>query len=165
VLGVCAGIDGVMVVTNGDDVADLSRAKGAVVARDAADPPLGAILDAALEDLSARGAGGALVLMSDLPLLDAADVARLVDMMRRYDVVAAPDLRGAGTNALGISPPLRMRTSFGARDSFDRHRIAALAAGLSVGIHRSAGLALDVDEPEDLARLSGSPRRGDDHPS
>jgi 2-phospho-L-lactate guanylyltransferase len=156
VLGVLASseeIGGVTVVTDGDDVAELGRSLGALVVRDAASPPLGAIVDAALADLGDRGAGGALVLMSDLPLLAAGDVQGLVAAMRGLDVVVAPDLRDEGTNALGLTPPGRLRTSFGTRDSARRHALGAEAAGLRAGIHRSRGIAFDIDEPEDLGQL------------
>jgi 2-phospho-L-lactate guanylyltransferase len=170
VLSGAAEIAGVMVVTDGDDVAGVARARGAVAVRDAvtmgdpqrvpqtppASPPLGSIVDAALAELSARKAGAALVLMSDLPRLTAGDVRALVEQMAEADVVAAPDLRGEGTNALGVTPPDAFRTSFGTRDSFARHLRAAEAAGLRVGVHRSFGLAFDVDEPADLESL----RRG-----
>jgi 2-phospho-L-lactate guanylyltransferase len=162
VLGVLASsseIAGVMVVTDGDDVADLARARGAVAVRDAVPDSasalvLGDIVDAALLELRARSAGAALVLMSDLPDLSAADVRRLVAQMAELDVVAAPDLRGEGTNALGLTPPDRLPTSFGVRDSFPRHLRAAEAAGLRVGVERSFGLAFDVDEPADLEVLA-----------
>jgi 2-phospho-L-lactate guanylyltransferase (CobY/MobA/RfbA family) len=78
--------------------------------------------------------------------------------MAGHDVVAAPDLQGEGTNALGLTPPDRLRTSFGTRDSFHRHVRDAERAGLRVGVHRSEGLAFDVDEPGDLARLSAGMR-------
>jgi 2-phospho-L-lactate guanylyltransferase len=145
-------IGGVVVVTDGDDVAELSRARGAEVMRDGASPPLGAIVDAALAELRGRAAG-ALVLMADLPLLAPDDVRDLVRKMAAHDVVAAPDLRGEGTNALGLTPSDRLRTSFGTHDSFHRHLRAAEAAGLVVGVHQSEGVAFDVDEPADLARL------------
>ena len=156
VLAASAEIAGVMVVTDGDDVAALARERGAVTVRDAASPPLGSIVDAALAELSARNVSAALVLMSDLPRLSAGDVCRLVERMAEVDVVAAPDLRGEGTNALGVTPPDLLRTSFGTRDSFQRHLRAAEAAGLRVGVHHSDGLAFDVDEPADLETL----RRG-----
>ena len=156
VLASCPEIAGVMVVTDGDDVAELARAHGAVAVRDAASPPLGSIVDAALAELAARSAGAALVLMSDLPRLAASDVRRLVEVMGEADVVASPDVLGEGTNALGLTPPDLLRTSFGTRDSFERHRRAAEGAGLRVAVQRSEGLAFDVDEPADLERL----RRG-----
>jgi 2-phospho-L-lactate guanylyltransferase len=146
----CSAVGGVTVVTDGDDVAELSRRRGALAVRDRASPPLGAIVDRALADLSAPRA---LVLMSDLPLLTVADVHLLVDRMAEAEVVAAPDLREEGTNALGLTPPDRLRTSFGVRDSFDRHVRAAQAAGLRLGVQRSEGLSFDVDEPADLESL------------
>ena len=153
VLAASSEIDGVLVVTDGDDTAELARARGAVVVRDAANPPLGAIVDAALAELRARSVGTALVLMSDLPRLTVTDVGGLLARMGGLDVVAAPDLRGEGTNALALAPPDRLLTSFGVRDSFDRHVQRAQGAGLRVGGLRSDGLAFDVDEPADLERL------------
>jgi 2-phospho-L-lactate guanylyltransferase len=155
VLAACPEIAGVVVATDGDDVAELARARGAVVVRDAARAPLGIIVDGALLELSSRSAGAALVLMSDLPRLAAGDVRRLVEQMAGDDVVVAPDMRGEGTNALGLTPPDRLKTSFGTRDSFERHLRAAESAGLRVGVHESEGLAFDVDEPADLERLRG----------
>ncbi len=152
-LAASAAVGGVMVVTDGDDVAALAEALGAVAVRDAAIPPLGAIVDAALAELRARRAAGALVLMADLPLLTADDVRALARKMADHDVVAAPDLHGEGTNALGLTPPDRLRTSFGTRDSLRRHLRDAERAGLRVDVHRSDGLAFDVDEPADIARL------------
>ncbi len=131
----------------------MARARGAVAVRDAASPPLGAIVDGALAELRARTAGAALVLMSDLPRLTVADIRDLVAAMREHNVVAAPDLRSEGTNALVLAPPDRLPTSFGVRDSFNRHVQRAQAAGLRVGVHRSPGLGFDVDEPADLASL------------
>jgi 2-phospho-L-lactate guanylyltransferase len=149
-------IAGVLVVTDGPEVAEFARATGALAISDAAKPPLGAIVDAALAELSEEyDAGAALVLMADLPLLTAADVRSLVEQMAEADVVVAPDLRGEGTNALGLTPPGRLRTCFGTRDSFERHLRTAEAAGLRVGVHRSEGVAFDVDEPADLERLRG----------
>jgi 2-phospho-L-lactate guanylyltransferase len=153
VLASCKEIAGVLVVTDGDDVAELARARGAVAVRDAERPPLGAIVDAALAELRARGADAALVLMSDLPDLAGGDVRAIVEQMAELDVIVAPDLRDEGTNALGLRPPDRLRTSFGNRDSFARHVRAAEAAGLRVGLHRSEGLGFDVFEPADLERL------------
>jgi 2-phospho-L-lactate guanylyltransferase len=154
----CGTIGGVLVVTDGDDVAEVAEARGAAVVRDVGGPPLGAIVDAALLDLRGRGAEAALVIMSDLPELAATEVDDLVQKMHDADLVLAPDLRDEGTNALGIHPPDRVPTAFGTHDSFVRHRRLAEEAGLRVHVHRSPGLGFDVDEPADLARL-GAPLR------
>jgi 2-phospho-L-lactate guanylyltransferase len=165
-LRACEAIGGVLVVTDGDDVAEVASARGAAVVRDAtqalrgaAGPPLGSIVDAALLDLRARGADAALVIMSDLPKLVPAEVAEFAAKMATADVVVAPDLRGEGTNALGLRPPVRFPTAFGTRDSFARHLRLAQAAGLSLDIHRSRGLGFDVDELADLDELNAEPLR------
>jgi 2-phospho-L-lactate guanylyltransferase len=152
-LAACPAVAGVMVVTDGDDVAEVASARGAVVVRDADRPPLGGIVDAALRELAARGATAALVVMSDLPDLTVVDLGALVAAFADADVVAAPDREDLGTNALAMRPPDLMRTSFGTRDSFERHLRAAEGAGLRVAVCRSPGLAFDVDEPADLAEL------------
>jgi 2-phospho-L-lactate guanylyltransferase len=152
-LAASPAIAGILVVTDGDDVAELAREREVVVVRDAAGPPLGAIVDAALGELAARGAPAVLVVMSDLPRLTTLEVGDLVAAMTDADVVAAPDRRDLGTNALGVRPPDLLRTSFGTRDSFARHLRAAERLGLRVAVRRSAGLAFDVDEPADLAEL------------
>jgi len=120
---------------------------------------LAAVVDAGLRDLRARGAGGALVVMSDLPRLGVDDVAEVARRMREVTVVAAPDFRDEGTNALGISPPDRMGTSFGSRESFARHVAGARREGLTVAVVRREGLELDVDAPEDLLRATVDPWR------
>ena len=62
------------------------------------------------------------------------------------------DEEGYGTNAIAVSPPDLMSFHFGRR-SFEAHRSAATALGVRVQTLRSAGLALDIDRPDDLRRL------------
>ena len=160
VLGGCAGIGGTLVITDCAGVEELARARGADVIRDPSEGRLAAIADHALVALASRGARGALVLMSDLPLLEASDVAALVDGLDRAPVVLAPDLRDAGTNALGLAPPDAMRTCFGSETSFDLHLARARDASLPVFVHRSEGTGRDLDSPEDLRALAAYGDRG-----
>ncbi|MEO7328461.1 MAG: 2-phospho-L-lactate guanylyltransferase [Minicystis sp.] len=153
VLALCSEVGGTMVVTSCPEVASLARARGATVVADVVPEGLGLIVDGGLRELAARDAGGALVLMSDLPLLTAVEVHRLLEMMRRHPLVVAPDDRDQGTNALGLSPPDLLSTFFGHADSFDRHHREGAARALDVGVLRSPGLGFDVDGPDDLARL------------
>jgi 2-phospho-L-lactate guanylyltransferase len=147
-------IDGVLVVTDCAVVAGVARRHGALVVRDACIGSLAPIVDGALATLAARGARAALVLMGDLPGVTAAEIGALVRALDAADVVLAPDGRDEGTNALGLSPPDRFPTCFGTADSFDRHRVRAAGRGDRVAIHRSEGLALDVDTPEDYLRVA-----------
>jgi 2-phospho-L-lactate/phosphoenolpyruvate guanylyltransferase len=161
VLGIVAAIPeiaGTMVVTDGADVAGLVQQQGVVVVREIHPEPLSAIVDRALVELSGRGARSALVLMSDLPLLEAADVQGVVERMRAADVVVVPDFHEEGTNALGLTPPDGFPTSFGMRDSFRRHCDRAEHAALRVEVVRSEGLMFDVDGPDEWARLQAARR-------
>lgn len=103
------------------------------------------------------GTQALLILAADLPFVTPEDVCALVDASRSGSVVAAPDWKGAGTNALAfpLAPGLPMR--FGP-DSFAAHEAEARAAGLTwLPVHRP-GLAFDLDEPAQLAALARDPR-------
>ena len=103
----------------------------------------------------ARGAGaGAIVVVPiDLPLARPADVLSAVALVAAAAapaVVAAPDRHGRGTNLLALRPPDVIPFCFGT-DSLARHRAAALTGGIAWHTLANARLALDVDEPADLA--------------
>lgn len=98
---------------------------------------------------AAREAGGALVLASDLPLLEAPDLEAMLEAAGAAEVVVAPDRHRRGTNALLLTPPAAIAPAFG-EDSFRLHRERASDAGLRVRIVTTPGLATDVDSPDDL---------------
>lgn len=157
VLCASPAIDGVLVLTPSNEVARLARARGAQVAMDPAGErtPLGTLVDGALARLARSGVDSAIVLMSDLPRLQPADVSALAAWLDRSDVVVAPDRHEQGTNALALRLVGRTPTCFGNADSFARHVAAAADAGKVVEVCRSSSLALDVDLPDDLAELRG----------
>jgi 2-phospho-L-lactate guanylyltransferase len=95
--------------------------------------------------------------MSDLPRLAVADVDRLVALLDEAPLVLSPDRHEEGTNALALAPPARMRTCFGGGDSFRRHCDRALAEGVRYAVHRSEGVARDVDSAADLALVGWAP--------
>lgn len=155
----CDGIDGVLVLSDSDEVLELAARYGRTGAREPEAPParplLGALIDAGLGCVLAQGARAALILMSDLPRVDAADLTQLVALLRQHDCVIAPDLREQNTNALALrlDPPLDLQTSFGSGDSFRLHLELARGRGLRTAVHRSIGLGFDVDLPSDYAEL------------
>ena len=73
-------------------------------------------------------------------------------LLDRADVVAAPDRAGTGTNALLLARPGLIAYAFG-EGSLAAHRAAAAASGLRFALCERAGLATDIDRPEDLALL------------
>lgn len=112
---------------------------------------LNAALERATRFAVTLGADAILVLPIDLPLVTAEDLLALASA--GAPVAIAPDRRGAGTNALYLSPPGAIGFSFG-EDSFTAHLAAARAAGLDAAIVRRANLAFDVDTPDDYRAWS-----------
>jgi 2-phospho-L-lactate guanylyltransferase len=156
VLGACE-LAGVLVATDGDDVAEIAEAHGAFVRRDRGEGSLAAVVDHALGDVASRGAQAAFVLMADLPRIEASDIGTLLDALNHSDVAIVRDHLGRHTNALAMAPPMAMTTSFGRDDSFAVHCAAARDAGLRLAILDNEGIAFDVDGPDDHARLTTLP--------
>jgi 2-phospho-L-lactate/phosphoenolpyruvate guanylyltransferase len=151
-------IAGVLVATDDDDVARAAEALGASVQRDdaGATGSLARVVDAALVAVAARGAAGALVLMADLPHLEARDVRELAGALAGAAVVLVADRHVSHTNALALAPPTCLRTCFGNAESFAAHRAAAAAAGLTARVIDNERIAFDVDHPDDHARLAAT---------
>ena len=99
-----------------------------------------------------RGASALAVIPGDIPLLTAADVDCVMQYGRRYDVVIVPSWDSRGTNAILLRPPDALQLRFGSW-SFFPHVKQAKRKGLSYKVVRLPRIALDVDTPEDLARL------------
>lgn len=142
-------VDGILVATDGDDVASDAQALGARVLRDAHPTGLAEVVDRALAILAADGAESALVLMGDLPGLGGADLESLLTRTNagisgepRPHRVAAPDLAGTGTNALWLPLNEPFLSAFGRSDSFAQHRRGAAIVSRS-------GFAFDLDTPAD----------------
>ena len=153
VLATCA-LDGVLVATGGDDVASLASSRGAHVLRDTGAGSLADVVDRALGEVASRGAAAAVVLMADLPRVEARDVGALLAALDEYDVVLVRDHLGRHTNALAVTPPRAMATCFGREDSFAAHCAAARAAGLRAVVVESDRIAFDVDVPADHVELT-----------
>src|SRR5258708_34868228 len=101
------------------------------------------------------GAGSVLLLSSDLPLVTKKSLRDLLAIAGRLAppvVVAVPAAGRGGTNALFLHPPRAIGLHFGA-DSLAAFRREARGLGVRFEIHISPAMALDLDEPADLARL------------
>jgi len=147
-------VEGVLVATDSESVADEARGAGASVRRDASSPAtLAEVVDGGLAELERRGACGALVLMADLPGLRPDDVRALVASGREHDVVLVRAEDGRHTNAMLLAPPGLFPTSFGQADSFRAHLETARSRGLRVAVVDNARVAFDVDGPADHARV------------
>jgi 2-phospho-L-lactate guanylyltransferase len=108
------------------------------------------------------GADAVLLLSSDLPLIEPAVVGRLLDWadgLPRPVVVAVPALGRGGTNGLYLAPPDAIGLHFG-DESLAKFEADARAQGVRFETYESPELALDIDEPSDLAAYRERRRAG-----
>jgi 2-phospho-L-lactate guanylyltransferase len=147
-------LDGVLVATDGDDVASVAMSRGAHVLRDRGEGRLSEVVDRALAHVTSRGAEVAVVLMADLPRIEPADIDSLIEALDGHDIALVRDHVGHHTNALALAPPTAIATCFGQEDSFAAHLAAAHTAGLCAVIVENERIAFDVDLPEDHHELT-----------
>jgi 2-phospho-L-lactate guanylyltransferase len=103
-----------------------------------------------------RGHRAVLLLPADLALVTAEDVDGMVLDGVANGAALALDECGDGTNAFYLPAPLPIRLGYGSGSAV-RHIAACVSAGIRVALVRRAGLALDVDEPNDLLQLGACP--------
>jgi len=70
-------------------------------------------------------------------------------------VTLAPSHDSNGTNALLLAPPNAIEPCYGP-GSYLQHMSQAMARHIDVNVLHLAGVARDIDEPEDLAALSAA---------
>jgi 2-phospho-L-lactate guanylyltransferase len=146
-----ARIGDVAVVTEDEDVADAARAAGAraIVLVDAG---LNESLRTASATLAHDGADGVLVVLGDVAGVTAADIDALLDALETLGgrgVVLAP-ARDGGTAALLRAPHDAIEARFGDA-SAAAHREAAARSAVPLREIERPGLAIDLDDPDDVA--------------
>lgn len=112
---------------------------------------LNAVLQCASERLYGEGARRLLVLHADLPLICQDDLSAVFEAPEKA-LVLGPDRHGTGTNLVAARAALALRFQFGA-GSYARYLAVARRANVPVYTLHRPGIALDVDEPQDLALL------------
>jgi 2-phospho-L-lactate guanylyltransferase len=151
------GLAGLVVVTVDAPTRRLARHYGArIVADGARDGHTGAVT-AAARLLAAEGRSGILTVPGDIPLVTAPEIGEIVAAHRAapsFTIVPSHD--EGGSNAILLSPPDAVPLRFGV-DSFFPHLRAAEAHGIEPTVLRLPGIALDIDNPEDLAAFARRP--------
>lgn len=110
-------------------------------------------VDCASRLLRRRGATAVLRLPADIPLVQASDVERLLDLQTvSPSAVLVPSWDGLGTNALLRTPPDVFPSRFGP-NSLALHQQEAQRAGVPCVLVDNPRIALDLDEPADLSRF------------
>jgi 2-phospho-L-lactate guanylyltransferase len=103
-----------------------------------------------------RGIDSTLVIPADIPLIQASELEEIFNHAPKEGSVLAPAADGRGTNAVFRRPANLFPLRFG-NDSFKPHLAAAQATGKPCIVLQLAGIAVDVDNPEDLQRLLDHP--------
>ena len=148
--------DNVLVVAGGEEVAELAATWGAQVLLEPREEGQNVAARRGIDRAVASGADAVLLLSSDLPLVTehaVRDLLGAADRLAEPVVVAAPALGRGGTNALYLRPPDAVGLHFG-DESLAQFRADAEQHGVKFSVFESDALALDLDEPADLARVS-----------
>ena len=103
-----------------------------------------------------RGADSALVIPADIPLIEAWEFGEILSQAPAEGSVLVPAADGRGTNAIFRRPANLFPLRFG-NDSFKPHHAAAQATGKPCVVLNLPGVAVDVDNPEDLEQLISLP--------
>jgi 2-phospho-L-lactate/phosphoenolpyruvate guanylyltransferase len=144
------GIAGFIVVTVDAEASRLAASYGGrVIEAGARDGHTGAVT-AAARLLAAEGHKGMLTLPGDIPLATSREIASLLAAhppAPSFTIVPSHDERGS--NAIACSPPDAVPLRFG-EDSFYPHLKAAEACGIRPNVVHLPGIALDIDNPEDV---------------
>jgi 2-phospho-L-lactate guanylyltransferase len=150
-LAAAPGLAGSIVVTVDRAARRLALDYGARLFENGArDGHTGAVT-AAARRLAAEDGAGMLTLPGDVPLVTADEIGRIIEAHRSapsFTIVPSHD--EGGSNAILLSPPEVVPLRFGV-DSFHPHLRAATARGIRPTVLRLPGIALDIDNPQDIA--------------
>ncbi len=155
-LGAVVELEGVLLLSD-DPTAELLAYKYAIEV--ISETSLGCtglnnVVNAGRQLLEDRGVRDLLVVHGDIPLLQAADVQRVINLYREpaTDLVIVPDTAGDGTNLMLFAVNKAPAFCYGP-GSCAAHRASATERGLACAILQHPGMGLDVDEPADLLQL------------
>jgi len=159
-IGAARSIERTIVVTTEPRAAAAAETAGVEVLSDFADEGHSEAALAGIAAAEAQGAGCAVLLPIDCPLLDPRELDRLLTGVPERYVAVVPDRHGTGTNALVLAPPSAIRPAFG-EGSRARHVAAARDAGIPFSVETLPSLGLDLDTPADIVALT---RQLESHP-
>lgn len=155
----CASdLEGVLVLTNEPEAIALAKQYGASAESEPENLGQSEAVALAMAILEGEGVVSALQLPGDIPGVTPDEINAFIQVHyaaatrgRAMTIVQAHDFRGS--NALAVSPPSLIPFHFG-HHSFEPHLAEARSIGVEPNIVRSLpGIALDIDTPEDLAKL------------
>jgi 2-phospho-L-lactate guanylyltransferase len=134
----------------------LARRYDFEVIADEANPGETGAIEMATQICVARGVDATLVIPADIPLIQSSELEEIFRQAPDEGSLLVPATDGRGTNAAHRRPADLFPLRFG-NDSFKPHLAAAQATGKPNIILQLPGIALDVDNPEDLRALLAQP--------
>ena len=146
------GCPSVGLVTSDAYAIQLATEYGFEIIRDPDNPGETGAIEMATRVCVERGEEYTLVIPADIPLIEAWEIQEILKHAPEKGTVLVPAGDGRGTNAAFRRPSNLFPLRFG-NDSFKPHRAAAEATGQSCIILNLPGIAVDVDDPEDLQQL------------
>jgi 2-phospho-L-lactate guanylyltransferase len=147
---------GVAVVTSDSYAVKLAMEYSFEVIPDPNNPGETGAIEMATRVCVERGADSTLVIPADIPLIEAWELEEILKHAPAEGSVLVPAADGRGTNAAFRRPADLFPLRFG-NDSFKPHHAAAQATGKPCVVLNFAGIAVDVDNPEDLQQLISAP--------
>ncbi len=154
-------IDRVAIVTLYQPAITLAEKYGMEVILEREQISESASVDFGSQELLKRGAEAVLRLPLDLPLITAADIEQILACdAHAPSTIIVPSHEGTGTNAILRRPPALFPSHFGP-GSLAKHLAEAESINAQCRVLELPRLALDIDEPQDVAALL---RHGGDTP-
>ena len=147
--------DHVLVVTGAEEVAEMAVSWGADVLLEPREEGQNVAARRGIDRAREAGAEAVLLLSSDLPNVTEPAVRKMLLAASRHQApvaVAAPAIGRGGTNALYLRPPDAIGLHFG-DESLAQFRADAHEHSVKFVVFHSEAMALDLDEPSDLARV------------
>jgi 2-phospho-L-lactate guanylyltransferase len=144
-------LDRFFVVTSDENAIELAKSLGAEIIKETKQEGESASVDYASKIYKNMGAQSVLVIPGDAPLITHEDVDFILEKEKPYpSVILVPARDEMGTNAILRKPPDVIPSRFG-YDSLKKHINEARQRNIPYEVHNLPRVALDVDEPEDLA--------------
>jgi 2-phospho-L-lactate/phosphoenolpyruvate guanylyltransferase len=157
VLAALAGVQGLagrLLVTTDQAALILAARYNCISMGEGADAGHTGAVTAAAHRLAREGRQSMLTLPGDIPLVTQAEIGGLIAAHRPApSLTIAPSRDERGSNAILMSPPDAVTLRFG-ENSFFPHLAAAEACGIAPTVLRLPGIALDIDNPADLAHFA-----------
>jgi 2-phospho-L-lactate guanylyltransferase len=144
-------------LVTGDSFAlDLARQYDFEIIPDPANPGETGAIEMATRLCVSLGIDSTLVIPADIPLIQASELAKVLEHAPEEGSVLAPAADGRGTNAAFRRPADLFPLRFG-NDSFKPHLATAKATGKPCVVLQLPCIAVDVDNPEDLQQILARP--------